>query len=110
MLLDGGGGEPALELLDVGGDGDGLDGLEGQPAVLGPAEELADGLGVGQPGVGVGDVGGEEFEEAAGDPVAGVGDEGGDNEPVRVRSDPGQLGIRLACIHTLAPPLPLTFS
>ena len=64
MLLDRGGGEPGLELLDVGGDGDGLDGSGGvSPRSSAPAEELGDGLGVGGPGVGVGDVGGEELDE-----------------------------------------------
>ena len=50
-------------------------------ALLAPAEELADGPGVGGPGVRVPDVGGEELDEAPAGPVAGVGDEGGDAGP-----------------------------
>ncbi len=51
-----------------------------EPAALAPAEELGDGLGVGGPRVAVADVGGEEFEEAAGGTVAGVGDDRRDGE------------------------------
>src|SRR5262249_42232904 len=54
-----------------------------QPAVVGPSQELSDGLGVGSPGVGVRDVGGEEFEEPLRRPLAGVGDEGGDDRAGR---------------------------
>src|SRR5437773_1085296 len=64
----------------------------GRAAVLAPAEERGDGPGVGGPRVGMGDVGGEEFEEAAGGVVARVGDDGGNSQQVaRGPDDPGRV-------------------
>ena len=51
--------------LDVSGDGHRVDGLEREPPLLTPSEELSYGLGVGRSRVLVPDVGGEELEEAA---------------------------------------------
>ena len=53
---------------------------QGEAACLAPAKKSADGPGVGPPGVGVADGGGEEFDEASGGVVAGVGDDGRDDE------------------------------
>jgi hypothetical protein len=78
VLLDGGGG--AGVRFDVGGHRHRLDVAEGQAAGFAPGEEAGDGLGVGGPGVGVADGGGEEFEEAAGGPVARVGDDRRDGQ------------------------------
>jgi hypothetical protein len=39
-----------------------------------PAEEIRDRPGIGLPGIGIADIGGEEFHKAAGRPVAGGGD------------------------------------
>ena len=66
---------------------------------LAPAEELADRLGIGGPGVGVADIDGEEFEEAAGGVVADVGDDGRDAQPVGPRCE----GDRSTCyrIHAV---------
>jgi hypothetical protein len=87
VLLDGGGREPPLELLDVGGHGDGLDAPEGKPPLLAPAEELGDGLGVCESGVRILDVSREELDEASRGPSASVADEGRDDQPARPRPD-----------------------
>ena len=78
---------------------------EGEPPLLAPAEELGDGLGVGGPGVGVADVGGEELEEAAGGLVAGVGDEGGDDGPAgrRVVTPDSVSALLHPCVLPPAP-------
>ena len=79
MLLAGG--VRSAVALDVGGDGHRLDLGEREAASLAPPEELTDGLGVGGPGIGVPDVDGEKFQEAAGGMIADVGDDGRDDHP-----------------------------
>jgi hypothetical protein len=64
-----------LQCLDIGGDVQRLDIVEFADVVaVEPAEERADGPVIGQAGVAVADLRGEEFEKAAGDIVAGGGD------------------------------------
>ena len=80
MLLDRGGGQLAGELLDVGGDEEGLELSEREASPLAPAEEAAGRLDVGLPGVGVADLGGEELDEPSTRPLAGLVDDGGEVE------------------------------
>jgi hypothetical protein len=63
-------------LLDVGGHHHRLDLSESPPALLTPGEELSDGLRVGEPGVRVSDVNGEELQKARAGPPALAGDDG----------------------------------
>ena len=65
MLLDAWGGERSGELLDVGGDHHGLDLVEDEAPLLAPGGEASRGGEVGEPGVGVSDMGGEELPETA---------------------------------------------
>jgi hypothetical protein len=53
VLLDGGDCERRRELLDVGSDEEGVEGLQGETADLAPGEEAAYGRAVGPPGVGL---------------------------------------------------------
>ena len=67
VLLDGGRGELALQVLNESGDVDRLH--LGEPAdavVLTPGRKAAGGIEVGAAGVGVVELGGEEFEDALG--------------------------------------------
>ena len=83
LLLDRRLGVVLLELLDIGGDQDRLDGFEvADAAVLAPAEEVDGVAEVRTPGVRVADVGGEVFGEAGDGVFAGGGDD-------RRQSDPG---------------------
>jgi hypothetical protein len=90
VLLDRGCGErlvgTLLEQLDVPGDVDRLDVLEGDSLGFAPAEELGHGLGVGGACVLVSDVGREELEEPLGGVVAEFGDDRRDGEAVGTRS------------------------
>ena len=67
VLLDGGQGIAVLHLVDIGSHGKGRDGPEGQVAGLAPREEA--GGRVGEAGIGVRDLGGEELDQA---PLAGI--------------------------------------
>lgn len=70
-LLDRGGAVGPAHLLDVGRDMDRADGRDrGEAVRFQPGAELAHGLGVGPPGVGVPDLRREEFQEAVGGAVA----------------------------------------
>ena len=64
MLLDARGRERPGKLLDVGRDHHRLDLVEGEAPVLTPLSEAPDGCEVGEAGVRVPDVGGEELPEA----------------------------------------------
>ena len=63
VLLGGGQGIAVLHVVDIGSHGKGGDGPERQVAGLAPGEEAGGRGGVGQPGIGVCDLGGEELEE-----------------------------------------------
>ena len=65
VLFDTRGGQGAGELLDVGRDHHGLHLIEYQTALFAPGGEAPDGGEVGEPGIGVSDMGGEELPEAA---------------------------------------------
>ena len=65
MLLDARGGEHSGELFDVSRDHHGLDLVERETAAVAPGGEAPGGGEVGEPGIGVSDVGGEELPEAA---------------------------------------------
>jgi hypothetical protein len=86
-----GGGELAAELLDVGGDDDGLQLLQGDAAGVAPGEKPPHGVAVGAAGVGVADLGREVLDEAAGGPLAGPGDDRREPEAVPV-GDRGSTG------------------
>ncbi len=64
MLLDGGEGVAVLYLVDLGRDGDGRDSSKGKVVGLTPAEKAASRRGVGQAGIGISDLGGEELDQA----------------------------------------------
>jgi len=91
--------------LNIGGDVQRLDvGELADAVVLAPGEEPAGGMQVGRAGVLVADVGGKEFQEAAGSLVAAVGDDrrhdngrgdgGGDPRHLGAGNN-GQLAARL---------------
>jgi len=80
VLLDRSGGELCRELLDVGGDEEGLELAERKASRLTPAEKPSDGPGVGAPGVGVADLGGEELDKSPPGALAGPVDDGGEVE------------------------------
>ena len=84
VLLDARRRERSGELLDVGRDHHGLDLVERDAAAFAPRGETADRGEVGEAGVGVSDVGGEELPEAA----LGVG--GGGEERGRRRARTGR--------------------
>ena len=84
VLLDARSGKRARELLDVGGDHHGLHLVEREATTLAPVGEAPDGSEVGEPGIGIADMGGEELPEAA----LGVG--GGGEEHRRRRAVGGQ--------------------
>ena len=86
VLLDARGRERTGELLDVGRDHHGLDLVEGEAPVLAPFGEAAHGREVGEPRVGVPDVGGEELPEAP------LGVLGGGEERRRRRAGTGRRG------------------
>ena len=79
VLLDGGQREArGFHLLDVAGNHDGLDLVQvGDPLVLAPVQELADGPSVGFPGVGVTQRRGKEVDEAVAGFLAGGLEDGG---------------------------------
>ena len=65
LLLDRGRGEPCREFLNIGGDVDGPDLHERSDPVRGaPSPEAGDRLGIGFPGMGIAELGGEEFQDA----------------------------------------------
>ena len=86
VLLDGRRRERSGELLDVGRDHHGLDLVESDAAAFAPFGEAAHGREVGEAGVGVPDVGGEELPEAA------LGALGGGEERRRRRAGRGRDG------------------
>jgi hypothetical protein len=78
VLLDGRGGMPVAEVLDVSRDVDRAHTRNrGDAVVLQPSAERADRPHVGQAGVRVADLSGEEFEEAIGGAFPSGIDEGG---------------------------------
>ena len=63
------------EILDVAGDMHRLDGIKTpQPSLLAPAEEFRHRPGIGSPGIGIADIGGEELDKADGGVLSGRGD------------------------------------
>ena len=64
VLLDGGQGMALLHLLDIGRHGEGNDFPQGQVVVLAPREEAAGRGGIGEAGIGIADLGGEELKQA----------------------------------------------
>ncbi len=64
------------ELLDIGRDVDGLDhGEASQPVSLAPGEEVTDRPAISLAGVGVADMGGEEFQEPSRGRLSLLGDD-----------------------------------
>jgi len=85
VLLDGWGGLPVAEILDVGCDVDrAYSGYREHAVGLQPSAECANGPDVGPAGVRVADLGGEEFQEAVGGAVPGAADEAGALDGVSV--------------------------
>jgi hypothetical protein len=90
MLFDRRLGRPAAQLLDIGGDRQGVDIMKFEAAVLAPVEELFHRARIGGARVAVTDAGGDEFDEAAAGALAAAADDGRQ----RLKSGADQRGRR----------------